>query len=188
MAVLILLRDDVPLVRFALGNVATIGRSSECEVQLVDTELSRRHARVHEREGAWLLEDLGSRNGTRVDGAVIHAATVALREGSVIELGAHRLLFDPPVDVLGDRDGDGRLLLVRDDAAARGARRLGAGFARSAAQLARDHARALALIAAADRGGLGALLAALCEELGAERACLVQAAPDGGTAPATRAR
>ncbi|MDQ3336445.1 MAG: sigma 54-interacting transcriptional regulator [Myxococcota bacterium] len=183
MAVLILLRDDVPLVRFALGSVATIGRSSECEVQLVDTELSRRHARVHERDGAWSLEDLGSRNGTRVDGAVIHAATVPLREGSVIELGAHRLLFDPPVDVLGDREGDGRLLLVRDDDAARGARRLAPGFARHPAQLARDHAQALALIAAADRGGLSALLATLCDELGAERACVVQVTPEGALRP-----
>jgi DNA-binding NtrC family response regulator len=182
MAVLILLRDDVPLVRFALPSVATIGRSSECEVQLVDTELSRRHARVIERDGAWSLEDLGSRNGTRVDGAVVHGAVVPLREGSVIELGAHRLLFDPPVDVLGDREGDGRLLLVRDDDAARGARRLAAGFARHPAQLARDHALALALISAADRGGLAAMLAMLCEELGAERACVVQVA-DGALRP-----
>ena len=173
MAVLILLRDEQPLVRFALGEVATIGRSSDCEVQLADTELSRRHACLRKGERGWELEDLGSRNGTRVDGNVISAATVALREGAVIELGSNRLLFDPPIDVLGDRDGDNRVLLVRDDDAARGARRLPPGFARTTSDLARDHARGLALIGVADRGGLGALLAAVCAELGAERACLV---------------
>ena len=183
MAVLILLRDEVPLVRFALGDVATIGRASECEVQLVDTELSRRHAQIRRAERGWELEDLGSRNGTRVDGNIVRAATVALRDGAVIELGAHRLLFDPPVDVVGDRDGDRRVLLVRDETAARGARRLPPSFTRPAAELARDHERALALIAAADRGGLGALLAAVCEDLGAERACLVATAPDGTLRP-----
>jgi DNA-binding NtrC family response regulator len=173
MAVLILLRDEQPIVRFPLHDVATIGRSSECEVQLADTELSRKHACLRKRDGAWELEDLGSRNGTRVDGATIRVATVPLREGAVIELGNNRLLFDPPVDVLGDRDGDNRVLVVRDDEAARGARRLPATFSRTATELARDHARGLALIGIADRGGLSALVAALCEELGAERACLV---------------
>ena len=92
-------------------------------------------------------------------------------------------MFDPPIDVLGDRDGDGRLVVVRDDTVARSARRLPAGFTRGAAELARDHEQALALVAAADRGGLGALLALVCNEVGAERACLVATAPDGALRP-----
>jgi DNA-binding NtrC family response regulator len=183
MAGLILLRDERPLVKFAVGEEATIGRSSECEVQLADTELSRRHATVRRHATGWELEDLGSRNGTRVDGAIVREAKVALREGAVIELGSNRLLFDPPIDVIGDRDGDNRVLLVPDEAAARGARRLPASFARSPADLARDGARALALIGEADRGGLGALLAALCEDVGAERACLVATNRDGALKP-----
>jgi transcriptional regulator with GAF, ATPase, and Fis domain len=169
MAVLILLRGEEPVVRFALGETATIGRSSDCEVQLADTELSRKHACLRKRDTAhWELEDLGSRNGTRVDGAVIRGGIASLREGALIELGAARLLFDPPLDVIGDREGDARLLLVRDEAAARGARRLAAAHA-----IAPELARGIALIDAADRSGLGALLAMLCTELGAERACLV---------------
>ncbi|KAB2838637.1 FHA domain-containing protein [bacterium] len=108
MAVLILLRDEVPLVRFALGEVATLGRASECEVQLVDTELSRRHAQVRRTATGWELEDLGSRNGTRVDGVRVQGA-VPLAPGAVIALGMHTLVFDPPVDVVGDeiaRQGD----------------------------------------------------------------------------------
>jgi len=182
MAVLILLRDQVPLVRFVVDEVATLGRASECEVQLVDTELSRRHAQLRRTGAGWEIEDLGSRNGTRVNGTLVREATVPLPAGAVIELGTHRLVFDPPVDVLGDRDGDRRLLLVHDDAAARGARRAPA-ISRTAAELARDHDQALALIAAADRAGLGALLAAVCNEIGAERACLVATLPDGGLRP-----
>jgi DNA-binding NtrC family response regulator len=181
MAVLILLRDDQPLVRFAVVETATIGRSSECEVQLADTELSRRHATVRKRETGWELEDLGSRNGTRVDGEVVRGTTVTLHQGAVIELGANRLLFDPPLDVLGDRDGDNRVLLVPDEAAARGARKLPAGHVN--AHLARDHARGLALIGVADRGGLGALLAEVCADIGAERACLVATTREGAFKP-----
>jgi DNA-binding NtrC family response regulator len=181
MAVLILLRDDQPLVRFAVVETATIGRSSECEVQLADTELSRRHATIRRRDGRWELEDLGSRNGTRVDGEVVRGATMPLREGAVIELGGNRLLFDPPVDVVGDRDGDNRVLLVPDEAAARGARKLPAGYVN--ANLARDHARALALVGVADRGGLGALLAEVCADIGAERACLVATTREGAFKP-----
>ncbi len=183
MAGLILLRDERPLVRFAIEAEATIGRSSECEVQLADTELSRRHATVRRNAGGWELEDLGSRNGTRVDGAVVREARVPLREGAVIEIGSSRLLFDPPLDVIGDRDGDNRVLLVPDEAAARGARRLPAGFVRSPAELARDQVRMLALIAVADRGGLGALLAELCEDVVAERACLVATDRSGALKP-----
>ncbi len=183
MAGLILLRDDQPLVRFVVTEEATIGRSSECEVQLADTELSRRHATVRRVAGGWELEDLGSRNGTRVDGAVVQKSRAALREGALIELGSHRLLFDPPIDVLGDRDGDNRVLLVPDEDAARGARKLPAGFVRATTDLARDKERALALIATADRGGLGALLAELCEDVGAERACLVATTRDGTLKP-----
>ena len=176
MAVLILLRDEVPLVRFALGEVATLGRASECEVQLVDTELSRRHAQVRRTATGWELEDLGSRNGTRVDGVRVQGA-VPLAPGAVIALGMHTLVFDPPVDVVGDADGDHRLLLLRDESAARGARALPAGVTLPAEELARMHAFGLSLVAAADRGGLRELLARLVSELGADRACLVAAPP-----------
>ncbi len=179
MAVLILLRDEVPLVRFALDDVATLGRASECEVQLVDTELSRRHAQLRRTDLGWQLEDLGSRNGTRVDG-VLTRGPVPLRPGALIALGSHRLVFDPPLDVVGDADGDHRLLLLRDEAAGHGARALPAGAALSAAELARCHALALALVALADRGGLGAVLAGLCAELGAERGCLIAATGNPG--------
>ena len=177
MAALVLLRDGVPLVRFALAGAATLGRASDCEVQLVDTELSRHHARVKPVGDGWVLEDLGSRNGTRVDGQVARGE-LALRAGAVIELGAHRLVFDPPLDVIGDRDGDARLVLVSDDGAARAARPPDDDVV-PPGELAALHAAALQLIAQADRAGLGAALAAACARLGGQRACLVAIGPRG---------
>jgi EmrB/QacA subfamily drug resistance transporter len=55
-----------------------------------DQELSRRHARIYQRNGELILEDLGSMDGTRVGGRVISEAT-ALAVGDVIELGRTQL-------------------------------------------------------------------------------------------------
>jgi hypothetical protein len=46
----------------------TLGRSRECDCVLADPSVSRRHAELRRDGGRWLLRDLGSRNGTRVNG------------------------------------------------------------------------------------------------------------------------
>ena len=45
-----------------------IGRAPECELVLKDNRVSRRHARLAARDGVLILTDLGSTNGTRVNG------------------------------------------------------------------------------------------------------------------------
>jgi pSer/pThr/pTyr-binding forkhead associated (FHA) protein len=47
-----------------LGGTLVIGRDPSVEVRLDDTYASQQHARISERNGAWLVEDLGSTNGT----------------------------------------------------------------------------------------------------------------------------
>src|SRR4051794_18435407 len=47
---------------------ATIGRSRECDVVLQDVNVSRRHAEVRPRGGAWVVSDLGSTNGVVLNG------------------------------------------------------------------------------------------------------------------------
>ena len=50
-----------------------IGRSPSCTLVLDDSYASSRHARVFPKDGAWWLEDLGSTNGTMMDGRPVHA-------------------------------------------------------------------------------------------------------------------
>lgn len=47
-----------------LAGTLQIGRASNCEIRLSDTYISQVHARITERSGAWVVEDMGSTNGT----------------------------------------------------------------------------------------------------------------------------
>lgn len=68
-----------------------LGRDPSCTVLIDDPVVSRRHARVHrDAEGVW-LEDLGLRNGIRVNGAP--ARKRQLCDGDVIEAGGFRVAF-----------------------------------------------------------------------------------------------
>ena len=69
-----------------------IGRV-EGDIILPDTEVSGRHARVVCRGEEWCIEDLGSRNGTFVNGARISCAT-RLQAGDRIRLGTTELIFE----------------------------------------------------------------------------------------------
>lgn len=53
-----------------------LGRAPDCRVRFYDPLVSRRHARVFHEDGEWRIEDLGSRNGTRVDGERVSAAVL----------------------------------------------------------------------------------------------------------------
>lgn len=70
---------------------AVLGRSRECELRLGDVNVSRRHAEVrHEGEAYWIV-DLGSMNGTLVNGK--RAARERLRDGDRITLGSTEIVF-----------------------------------------------------------------------------------------------
>lgn len=64
-----------------------IGRASDCDIVLDDQETSRHHARFFWRGSQLMVEDLGSTNGTLVNGVQIKGAQV-LREGDRVETGA----------------------------------------------------------------------------------------------------
>ncbi len=74
-----------------LEDGATLGRSSDCTVTIDDTTVSKHHARLTLENGAW-LEDLGSTNGTYVNGRRVEGSTV-LRPGDRIALGAAKIVF-----------------------------------------------------------------------------------------------
>src|SRR5881394_2359418 len=49
----------------------TIGRDAANLICVPEQAVSREHARIHSTDGRWLLQDLGSRNGTMVDGSYV---------------------------------------------------------------------------------------------------------------------
>lgn len=69
-----------------------IGREN-VDVVIDDAELSRRHVAVRPTEGGLEVEDLGSRNGTRVDGTRISGPT-RIRHGAVLSVGVTTLTVD----------------------------------------------------------------------------------------------
>lgn len=80
-------RELVPLE----GDRSSIGRDPANDVVLTgDATVSRRHAEIVHDAEAWLLCDLGSANGSRVNGERVRG-TVVLRDGDEIQLGQARL-------------------------------------------------------------------------------------------------
>ena len=81
------------LQEFDLPPGATvIGRSLDCSLTIEDPLVSRQHARIVIDDRGARLEDLGSRNGVRINGAVIREPT-SLRDGDRIRLGTQDLVF-----------------------------------------------------------------------------------------------
>lgn len=74
------------------GNQVIIGREEGLEVVLQDPEASRRHARITWQGGRYLIEDLGSTNGTFVNGMQL-TAPLALNPGDSIGVGQTALVF-----------------------------------------------------------------------------------------------
>ena len=69
-----------------------IGRRSDCQIFVPDMRVSRQHARLWKDGETWTLEDLGSNNGTYVNGEKIDAERV-LRSGDEVRVGKSRLVF-----------------------------------------------------------------------------------------------
>jgi hypothetical protein len=71
--------------------VLTIGRLAECDVVLKDKGASRRHAQIRTKDGVATLTDLGSTNGTRLNGQIVQ--TRALEDGDRITIGTTTIEF-----------------------------------------------------------------------------------------------
>ena len=72
---------------------ATIGRSRDCDIVLEDSSISRRHAELRPGGQGWMIEDLGSTNGVRVNGNTVHGPQ-EVRTGDRIEIGSTEMLFE----------------------------------------------------------------------------------------------
>jgi len=82
--------------------VITIGREAYNDVVLIDPEASRKHCQISFQAGRYVIEDMGSTNGTYVNGRQILTATT-LNRGDVIEVGEMaRILFQGPSGDIGE--------------------------------------------------------------------------------------
>jgi Inner membrane component of T3SS, cytoplasmic domain len=76
----------LPGQRYSLRDPLLIGRSVRNDIMLEDDWVSAEHLRLRRLQGAWLAEDLGSTNGTRLNGRPLKGAA-RVRAGDVLDLG-----------------------------------------------------------------------------------------------------
>ena len=79
--------------RYPIYGDAIIGRNKTCDVVIREKYISGQHVRIWFDRGEWYLEDLGSRNGTKVNGQRI-ARRVILDPEDEISVGGVRFVFE----------------------------------------------------------------------------------------------
>ena len=88
----------------------TVGRSEECDIRLSHPLVSRHHAEISRGpEGDFLIRDLASRNGTSVNGVLLHDAQTVAAGSLNLQVGPYLLLLAPPIS----EDGSTLLLDIR---------------------------------------------------------------------------
>ncbi len=73
-------------------SAVSIGRASDCTIPIKDRYLSRRHAEIVATDGAWVVKDLGSANGTYLNGTRLEHDSL-LKSGDRIRLGDTEIVF-----------------------------------------------------------------------------------------------
>ncbi len=84
-------------ITFGRGTERKLKRGRAMEIRLVDPWMSSRHARLARGDGGWVIEDLGSKNGTIVNGVPTPRAVLA--DGDVFEVGHALFLFRSDVEI-----------------------------------------------------------------------------------------
>lgn len=77
---------------YDLTKATIVGRGETAQVQIADTHASREHCKVFEQGGAWVVADLNSRNGFKVNG--VQTTRKNLSHGDKIVIGETTLEFD----------------------------------------------------------------------------------------------
>jgi len=99
------------------GESISVGRDASNTIQINDAEMSRRHARLQFQGGKYVIEDVGSTNGTHVNGQRLSAPHV-LKTGDVVSFGEGIVLgfestdFDPAATLATPRSGQARPVAV----------------------------------------------------------------------------
>jgi pSer/pThr/pTyr-binding forkhead associated (FHA) protein len=77
------------------GETATIGRATECDIVIASKSISRENTRIRREGRRWFVEDLGSTNGTYLNGERI-LTPMNLRDGDAIKVGDIIFIFHDP--------------------------------------------------------------------------------------------
>lgn len=86
------------------GTQMILGRAPTCDIVIPDPRVSSRHALIIGRDERWMVTDLSSRNGVRVNGvAIAPEAPVSIKPGDVVHLGSVGLRLGGPETRLGSR-------------------------------------------------------------------------------------
>ena len=96
---LINLRRDLDFAMdesYELEEDEVIGRGNKCTLRLPDKYLSVRHCRIYKSDGSFFIEDLGSTNGTYLNGDELADEAVELIDGDKISIGRLNFIFVMP--------------------------------------------------------------------------------------------
>ena len=112
----LLIAQEGPLKgqRWQLSQPLVLGRESTCDVVVADRQISRFHARLSPTAEGVILEDLGSKNGTHLNGVLL-SAPVVLQDGDVLSVAmAQQFMFiisDATTPLLDGAPEHGRLMM-----------------------------------------------------------------------------
>ncbi len=99
-----------------LDSRLVVGRSFDAGIHLLDEKVSREHCAIEPAGSGFTVRDLGSRNGTFLNGQRL-AAPAALTPGDQLGVGETVLVFDPPFEAIPARDGESTVVLTASRAA-----------------------------------------------------------------------
>ena len=183
-------RDQGARVRLE-DRPVSLGRGADNDFRVLDSEVSRHHARVEPGEGGFRVVDLGSSNGSFLNGRPIEAAS--LTPGDQIQLGRTVLLFESvkrrhrlsqEIDLIADPGGDasrivGHIDAPPDVAGLTGRDGLGAGGSRLMGRLQTLYE--ISELVTSPASGIDEVLQKILdralESVGADRGCVLAADP-----------
>jgi pSer/pThr/pTyr-binding forkhead associated (FHA) protein len=73
-----------------------IGRTKDNDISMKDMAISKKHAAISISNGSFLIQDLGSTNGTKINGRPVNKKPEKLHDQAIIRLGNHAFTFLTP--------------------------------------------------------------------------------------------